>query len=141
MKRKAKKGATLIDVAAGSMLLAVLLIPSVHLIGESRKSNHRLHRREAMLYQADQVMESTKVALGDPTAFAAALATPVDSSAAVTTSDIPDLHTRVRVAADPTVAPAQLLTIQVDLWQDQDGDAAFDRGEPIETLRTQWAAP
>ena len=141
LRSSTRRGATLIDVATGSMLLAVMLIPSVHLIGKSRSSNQRLATRETILYQADQVIENVKIALSEPAAFTSAMATPVDSTQPIPSSDIPNLISRVRIAADATVAPARLLTVVVDVWQDQNGNGSPDRGEPTESIRTQWATP
>ena len=141
MKRSPRRGASLIDVAAGSMLLAVLLIPSIHLIGESQSSHRRLDNRDIILYEADQLVESTRVALSEPAAFAAALATPADVVGAIAVSDGPDLTSRVRVAADTSLPTARLLSIVVDVWHDVDGDSRMDADEVSQTLRTQWAEP
>lgn len=140
-KRSSRRGATLIDVATGSMLLAVLLIPSVHLITESQSSQRRLAKRDIIDFEAEKLIESTKVALSDTAAFNAALASSVDVTGALTVSDGPDLTSRVRVSADTSASPAQLLTIVVDVWHDSNGNNLMDSGETGESLRTQWAAP
>lgn len=136
-----RRGATLIDVAVGSMLLAVLLIPSVHMMGKSKSSNHRLAIRDALVFEADQLLENVKIALANDTAFDAAVLSPSDRTAPMTISDVPHAMSRVRVSADPSVAPSPLLTLIVDVWQDTDRDGNLDSGEPVETLRTQWASP
>jgi hypothetical protein len=136
-----RRGTTLIDVAVGSMLLAVLLVPSVHLIGKSRASNHRLATRDAILYEADRLLESTKTTLGEPTAFNTVLATPSDITQLVPLGDVPNLASRIRVAADPSLPSVELLTILVDVWQDSNGNGSMDSDEPSESLRTQWASP
>ena len=136
-----RRGATLIDVAVGSMLLAVLLIPSVHMMGKSKSSNHRLTIRDALVFEADQLLENVKISLADDASFDAAVRLPTDRSAAMTISDVPHAMSRVRVSADPSVAPTPLLTLVVDVWQDADRDGNLDSGEPVETLRTQWASP
>jgi hypothetical protein len=140
-RRGDRNGATLIDVATGSMLLAVLLIPSMRLISDSQSSSRRLHNRDTALFEAEQLIESTKVALAEPTAFDAALLTPIDATSTVTVSDGPDLTSRVRVAADASLPTAKLLSIVVDVWIDTDGDSRLDTSELSETLRTQWAGP
>jgi hypothetical protein len=140
-RRSLRRGATLIDVATGSMLLAVLLIPAVHLIGRSEASQRRLDLREIMIYQAEQLLESTRVALSEPNAFHQALAVPADTVRILPGSDGPDLAARVRVAADPTLPTAPLLSMVVDVWRDLDGDMNLDTDEPSQSLRTQWAAP
>jgi hypothetical protein len=140
-KRWRRRGATLIDVATGSMLLAVLLIPSIHLISESHSMHARLAHHDIVLFEAEQLIESTKVSLSEPTAFDAAYASGVDVAGTITVSDGPDLNSRVRVAADPGVPGARLLTIVVDVWHDIDGDLRVSPGEPNQSLRTQWASP
>lgn len=140
-KRTRRHGATLIDVATGSMLLAVLLIPSIHLISESRSSQRRLQNRDIINFEADQLMDATRVALSDTAAFDAAMASPIDTSRAIVVTDGPDLTGRVRAGADATLSPARLLTIIVDVWHDANRDGRISTGEPSETLRTQWAAP
>jgi hypothetical protein len=138
---QARAGATLIDVATGSMLLAVLLIPSVHLLGKSKSSQQRLATRETLLFAADQLIESTKVALSEAATFDAAVSNPVDTVQPVASSDVPNLTSRVRIAADAAVQPAILLTVLVDVWQDHDRNGVIDTDEPRESCRTQWSAP
>ena len=136
---RARRGATLIDVAAGSMLLAVLLIPSIHLIGEAQRSHTRLENAEIMLYEAEQLIETTRVALSEPDVFQAALTNPVDVSRPITASDGPELIGRVRVTADPTLPTSPIVSITADVWQDHDRDGRLDDNEPNRSLRTQWA--
>lgn len=137
----ARNGATLIDVATGSMLLAVLLIPSIRLISDSQSCTQRLHNRDTMLFEAERLIESTKVALSEPAVFDAAIATPTDTTSTITVSDGPRLSGRVRVTADASLSSARLLTIIADVWIDADSDSQMDADELSETLRTQWAAP
>jgi hypothetical protein len=137
-----RSGATLLDVAAGSMLLAVILIPSAHLIGQSQSCNARLANRQTMLFEAENRLEATKIALSSPAAFNTAWATPADTRTQITIADGPDLNSRTRIYADSTIpAPARLVTIEIDIWQDIDGDNNMDATEPTETIRTQWASP
>lgn len=94
-----------------------------------------------MLFEAEQLIESAKVALAEPAVFNAAMATPTDVTGTVTVSDGPNLTSRVRVAADASLPTARLLSIVVDVWIDTDGDSRLDTSELSETLRTQWAGP
>jgi len=140
-RTRKRRGATLIDVAIGSMLLSVILIPAVHMVGRSQSANRRLANREIMLYEAEQVIENLKVNLSEPTNFTAALASPVDETRQISVSDGPDLVRRSRVFADPTMPSARLVTIVVDVWYDVDTDGSFDAAEQGETLQTQYSAP
>lgn len=136
-----RRGATLIDVAIGSMLLSVILIPAVRMVGKSQSANRRLANREIMLYEAEQVIENLKVNLSEPTNFAASLTNPIDDTRRIPISDGPDLVRRSRVSTDTTMPSARLVTIIVDVWYDIDTDGVFDAGEQGETLQTQWSAP
>ncbi len=140
-RRSRRAGATLIDVATGSMLLAVLLIPSIHLIGESRSVHRRLVNRDTMLFEAQQLVERTKVSLSEQAAFDAAFAMPVDVRGSIPVVDGPDLTSRVRLSADSGLPTARLLSIVVDVWYDSNRDSQLDANETSETLRTQWASP
>jgi type II secretory pathway component PulJ len=140
-RRTVRTGATLIDVAVGSMLLAVLLIPSVRLISETQSSQQRLTNRDLMLYEAEQLLEATKVALSEVGTFNNAMARPIDNYATIVVPDGPQLVSRVRAEADRSLPTARLLTINVDIWIDANGNGRLDTGEASESLRTQWAAP
>ena len=136
-----RKGATLLDVATGSMLLAVLLIPSIHLIGEARSVHHRLDLHDAIVFEATELIESTRVAYSDPAAFQDVFVASLDRSQTIPISDGPDLLGRVRVEADKSLPGATLLEIIVDVWHDADSDARMGSTEARQTLRTQWASP
>lgn len=138
---RARRGATLLDVATGSMILAILLVPAVHLISESRSAHHRLVQREIALFEANRLLEAAKVSLSDATAFDAALRRPVDSRMTIPVSDGPDLQGRLTIEKDMTLATADLLTLNVDVWRDVNANGRHDADETGEKLRTQWAAP
>ena len=140
-RRPARRGATLIDVAAGSMLLAVLLIPSMRLISDSQSSSRRLHNRDTVLYEAEQLIEASKMALAETAAFNAAWSSPSDTTGRISVSDGPDLTSRLRISADTTMPTARLLNITVDVWIDSNGNLRLDANELSESLRTQWASP
>ena len=140
-KRHARAGATLLDVATGSMLLAVLLIPSVHLIGESRSNNRRLANQDILVYEAQQALESSKVLFSEPATFSNAMTRGSDTVSVRTISDGPDVITRLRANADTTLPSVQLLTIQADAWIDTNRDGRMQGSEASHSLRTQWASP
>ncbi|MFK8112667.1 MAG: hypothetical protein AB8B91_10705 [Rubripirellula sp.] len=139
--RRSRTGATLIDVAVGSMLLSVLLIPSIHLMSESRTHNRRFADRDVLLYEAEQLLEVTKVSLSEPTAFDAAYSTTTDAVGKIPITDGSTLTSRIRVSADTSLPAARLLTITADVWIDTDANSRITAGELSQTLRTQWAAP
>ena len=140
-RRTARRGATLIDVAIGSMLLTVLLIPAVHAIGKSQSANRRLVNREIMLYEAEQIIETVKVQLANTTSFDAVMAAPVDVRRNIAISDGPDLIGRLRAGPDTSMPTARLVSIVADVWYDANSNGLFDRSEQGESLQTQWAAP
>lgn len=136
-----RRGATLLDVAIGSMLLALLLIPSVKLIGESRASRARLKIRDAVVFEAEQLVERTKISLSEPSEFDSAYNSGTDTQGDIWIGDGPRLRRRVRVGPDPTFKQERLVTIIVDVWHDENRNRVMDANEIGETLRTQWAAP
>lgn len=136
-----RQAATLMDVIAGSMIMSTLLIPSAHLINESRSNTHRLNVRQSLIDDAEQVIESTKIQLSQPNAFAKAYSGGIDTVNKHTTAYGPYSVARTRVEPDKSVQPAELATIIVDVWHDDDSDGRLDVGEASATLRTQFAAP
>ena len=146
-RSKRRVAATLMDVVAGSMIMSTLLIPSAHLINESRANTHRLKVRQSLLDDAEQVIEETKIWLSNPDDFESVYSDSFNHSTNVdrvrkhqTTYGTFSLF-RLRVQADEIVRPAQLLTIVVDVWHDDDSDERLDAGEASATLRTQFSAP
>jgi Tfp pilus assembly protein PilX len=136
-----RRGATLIDVAIGSMLLSILLIPAVQMIGNSQSCNRRLANRACMLFEAEQIIENAKIQLSDAATFDKALTNSIDDIGKIAEPDGPLLLGRLQVAADPTMPKAKLVTITAQVWQDADSDGLFDSSEQGESLTTQWAAP
>lgn len=133
-------GGTLIDVAVGSMLLSLLLIPSMQLISKSQMINLRLDDREAMLFEAEQVLEMTKIRLSDPATFGETYNRPIDDVSRRSVNGTSQYLVRLQVYPDRSLA-SELLTIEVSLWRDTDRDGRLDATETSESLRTQWASP
>ncbi|TWT52824.1 hypothetical protein Pla22_04520 [Rubripirellula amarantea] len=138
---RCRRGASLIDVAIGSMLMATLLIPSMNLINESRANSNRLDIRQELLHHAEQTIESTKLTLSEDSAFASAMSRPTDQLVRISSRYGSFALARVQVSADTSVRPAELVTISVDVWQDDDNNRRLDANELSASLRTQWAAP
>ena len=139
--RPIRRGATLIDVALGSMLMASLLIPSLHLISQSQQNTQRLAIRQALLQTAEQEIETLQVRLSEPSRFATTLVRPIIETRTIRTSlEIP-ARIRVQAIADRSVQPARLLTLSVEAWYDKDRDNRLDPDEIVTPLRTQVAAP
>lgn len=136
-----RRGASLIDVAVGSMLLALLLIPSVRWIGQSQTINRRVEDRDAMLFEAEQFIEILTVKMSEPSAFDDAFNRPMDSVTKVQTPGGKIYLARYQVGPDKTLPSAQLLSIDVTVWRDADSDGNLDANEVTETLQTQVAAP
>ncbi|WP_145169055.1 hypothetical protein [Rubripirellula lacrimiformis] len=140
-RRQPQIGATLIDVAIGSMMLSLLLIPSMKWIGHSQSLNQRLEDRDAILFEAEELIETLKVKLSDPTSFADAYNRSIDEIIKVSSNGTKTYLARYQVDPDKTLPKTPLLTIQVTVWFDADRDAVLDSNETSESLQTQWAAP
>lgn len=136
-----RRGATLIDVAMGSWLLAVVLIPSVKLL----RHNERLHRtaqlHDVMLSEADRLAQQTTIDLhrrsaGDLIWTRDQAGTPT----AITVVNTPPLLGKVDFTRDRTLPlTVDALQMTVTVWRDEDGDRRVDADEPREQLLSQIA--
>ena len=140
---KHRRGATLLDVATGSMLLSVLLIPSLHLLTRSQKMNRRLKLHEAMLFEADQLLQQRKIQYSDPVSFTKAWARPMSSPepSKIVTEDGQKLAASVLVQRDTSVKSSKLLSITCQVWQDRNRNGRVDEDEPVEQLQSHWGEP
>tara|TARA_R110002167_G_scaffold360120_1_gene577597 strand:+ start:143 stop:592 length:450 start_codon:yes stop_codon:yes gene_type:complete len=142
-KSKHRRGATLLDVVTGSMLLSVLLIPSLHLVTRSQKMNRRLKLHESMLFEADQLLQQRKLQLSDQVSFTKAWARPMSSPepSTIVTEDGQKLAAGVLVQRDTTVTSSKLLSITSQVWQDRNRNGRVDEDEPVEQLQSHWGEP
>jgi len=143
-KRQKRIAATLIDVAVGSMLMSLLIIPTLHLTVEAQTRNFRLQIREVLLHQANRLMENCKSDLSDKHAFDKAFG----STFATTMKDEMVWKQHESIVSMTTITPdrsvgngVQLLNIVSTAWHDLNQNGRVDTGEPSEALRTQWASP
>jgi len=136
-----RRGATLLDVALGSMLLSLLLIPSMHLVGESRATRARLKLRDTILFEAETAMEQSKTSLSRTGFFRRAHRSGIQQRANLRLTDGPRLRRRVQMSPDTTIAGESLVNIVVHVWDDRNRNWRIDENEMHETLRSQWAAP
>ncbi|TWU54655.1 hypothetical protein Poly51_33740 [Rubripirellula tenax] len=136
-----RQGATLIDVAIGSMLLSLLLIPSVRWIGHSESINQRLEDRDAMLFEAESFIEILKVKMSEPSEFASAFDRPIDDLTKVVSPSGKVFLAQYQLEPDKTLPTAKLLSIRVTVWRDANSNARIDATEVSESLQTQMASP
>lgn len=136
-----RRGATLIDVAIGSMLLSLLLIPVVKMMGQSQTLTARLNDRDAMLFEAEQLVETLKLNLSESSQFDLAHSRGIDQVSRVATSSGKTFITRSQAYADTTLTSSPLISIDVTVWIDANRNGAVDAVETSEMLRTQMARP
>ncbi len=143
--RRSRRGTTLIEVAIGTMLMALLIVPTLAAMNQSEALRRRHHSHRMMLFSAEERLEQEQVALSDAKYFSdvwnAGFGTDTLSKVALDDGGI--LIGRTRVLADTSVgkSPAQLVSITVDVWNDVNGDRRMDATEPHETIQSQWASP
>lgn len=145
---KRRNGATLIDVAMGSMLLAVVLIPTVSLIRDSERTHRERSNREVMLFESERLIEDSKIWLrstsGGITNFQSVVAGRRQNwASAIAVADAPPLRSTTTIERDTSLGriggvEVQLVTIDIVVWQDRNGNRRTDADEPSETLTTQW---
>lgn len=132
----ARHGSTLLDVAAGSAILSLLLIPALGMMGRSNELTNRMAVVDTMLFEANRLMESTKITLCDPTAFAKG-AGARDEPLDVDGTD----RLRGVVTVQPDASISGLLTIDVTVFQDSNRSGGLDTHELRRAIRTQWSQP
>ncbi len=143
-QRKTRLGMSLLDVAIGSFLLAMILIPSARLLRHHDRLQRNRQWQETILFETEQLIERAKIDTADPARFAAARnrARPTVQTVKLHPGDGPPLVGRLTLSADTTVAPSvPLLTIDCTVWHDRNGNGRPDSDEPSETLRTQRSQP
>ncbi|KLU03947.1 putative transmembrane protein [Rhodopirellula islandica] len=133
--RTLRRGATLIDVAVGAALLSLVLIPALSLMGQSSQLLQRMDRQDQLLFEAERLMEQTKVDLCDPTQFASTRGT---LEAIVTGNETRSMRSQVSIQ-DSLVL--NLVTLNVVVWEDGNNNSSLDAGELSQSLRTQWSQP
>ncbi len=138
---KPRRGATLIDVAIGSMLLTLLLIPSFQWIGHSQSINRRLEDRDAMLFEAEQLIETFRVKMSYRDAFDDVYSRSIDDLTKIQTPGGAIFLARYQIGPDTTVGKSELLNINVAIWRDTISNGSLDLTETSESMHTQVAAP
>ncbi|MFG0266640.1 MAG: hypothetical protein ACF8AM_16060 [Rhodopirellula sp. JB055] len=128
-------GATLIDVAVGAALLSLVLIPALNLMGQSSQLIQRMDRQDQLLFEAERLVEQTKIDLCDPIQFASMRGT---LTAAVVGDETKSMRSEVSVT--DSLVP-NLVTINVTVWEDENNNGSLDPGELSQALRTQWSQP
>ncbi len=145
MNHNRRHGSTLIEVAIGSMMMAVLLIPAMRLMSESDSLGRRHETHLDILFWAEECLEQAKIAMSDPIQFdyAWSASSGTDQTTKIAIDGGADLLCRTRILADKSVgtSPGRLVTISVEVWNDTNGTSRFESGEPNESLHTQWASP
>ncbi len=140
-----RRGTTLIEVAIGSMMMAILILPTLAAMNQSESLRRRHESHRVMLFTAEEQLEQEKVLLSDSDYFDSAWGSAIGSDVTkkIVIDDGPDLVCRTRLLADPSVGstPARLVSVTVDVWRDTNGDRQLDSLEPHETVQTQWASP
>ncbi|MCC9658068.1 hypothetical protein LOC70_19870 [Rhodopirellula sp. JC737] len=133
--RLRNRGATLIDVAVGAGLLSLVLIPALSLMGQSSKLLQRLEIQDQLLFEAEKLIEQTKIDLCDPAVFASRRGT---FEAQVVGNETDSLRSRLTIENSIT---SNLVTIEVTVWEDANNSRSLNANELSETLRTQWSQP
>lgn len=144
-----RRGATLIDVAVGSMLLAVVLIPSLQLMRENETLFRQRALSELALYECEQLLAQRKIWLqrrnGAATNFDVVLVNGSDQeSGLITPADSPPLRGETVVTRDSSLSAATGLTVEIvridaTVWRDANNNQRVDADEAVERLSTFWA--
>ncbi|PHQ35764.1 type IV pilus modification PilV family protein [Rhodopirellula bahusiensis] len=132
-RRSIQHGATLIDVAIGAALLSLVLIPALGLMGQSSQLLQKLDVQDQLLFEAERIIEQTKIDLCDPIQFATRRGT---FDAVVVGNETTSMRSRLTI--EDSLAPS-LLTMDALVWKDSNNNGEPDEGELSQQLRTQWS--
>lgn len=145
IRKQIRSGSTLLEVAIGSMMMALLIVPAMRALNDSDGLRRRHESHDVILFTAEEKLEREKVSLSSSAYFANAVASSrgIDRIEKIDVPNGADLICRTRIVADNSVGrvPAQLVTITVDVWNDANGDRLLNATESHETIQTQWASP
>lgn len=131
-----RRGASLIDVAAGAAVLSLVLIPAMQLMGKSTILLSDMAIKEALLFEAERAIQTQLIELCDVDAFDLATS-PGDQP--VTDNHSKQYRTRMQLIRDPQIVG--LLTIRCIAYQDTNANGRLDSDELQQTLQTQWCRP
>ncbi|EMI28016.1 MAG: hypothetical protein CMM00_05770 [Rhodopirellula sp.] len=132
-RRSIRHGATLIDVAVGAALLSLVLIPALGLMGQTSQLLQRLDVQDQLLFEAERIIEQTKIDLCDPVQFATRRGT---FDAVVVGNETTSMRSRLTI--EDSLTPS-LLTMDALVWEDRNNNGQPDEGELSQQLRTQWS--
>jgi Tfp pilus assembly protein PilV len=135
-----RSGTTLIEVAIATMMLAVLIVPAVKLVGQSRDLQRRNSDENELAWQAENLLDRYRIEMKRSTQFDTYYGTGLSRI-----DDLPSLHLvgakgRVQISRDRSSA-GRLVSLSVQTWSDQNRDGRLDTNEPVVTLKTAVSAP
>lgn len=134
-RQPARKGSSLVDVIAATMLTAAVLVPSTRVLRDSISTSQRLQLHQELLIRCQNVLdaEMQRVSQGRR----------LKTSRGRLSSDSGQLHYQV-LSTDQTVAggqPGQLIAVSALVWEDGNRNNRHDSGEPHVSLLSKIPAP
>ncbi len=136
--KRRRVGSTLLDVALGASVLAILLVPSMHLVSQHEQIATRTQLRERLLYEADRILQEQRILLRDRQVLNDAFGSPAETLTKLSIDSFPNCLTKISWVPELNVGSKStpLVTVIVDVWQDRNGNQTADSDEPFQSLRT-----
>lgn len=130
-----RRAASLLEVAIASMMMAMLLVPSIKLVAQSDAMHRRLTDRDELLLHARSVADEFRFEVRDPVQFDRRQ----NRTLAVRNVDSDTLErVRARITTSSDLS-GQLMRVNIQTWSERGGNRRPDPGEPSVTLDTQIA--
>jgi Tfp pilus assembly protein PilV len=135
-----RRGTTLIEVAIATMMLAVLIVPAVKLVGQSRDLQRRTSDENELAWQAENLLDRYRIEMKRSSQFDTYYGTGLNRVENLPSLQLAGAKGRVQISSDRSAA-GRLVSLSVQTWSDQNRDGRLDGNEPVVLLKTAVSAP
>lgn len=125
---------TYLELIAAIVILAITLVPASRFLTDSMTARRHLERDRILVILATQVIEEQMAAINDTF-------TTTDEEGTFVAQGLPEIayRKRRRDASDQGGIPGLLMVIEVEVWEDKNGDLRRNNGETRVRLFTKMA--
>lgn len=132
--QRKQRSFTFVELIAATAILAICIVPATKFLADSLTMRRELEQQRTMVILAIQMIEEQMAVING--AF-----TTTDEKATFASQGLPTLAYRVRRRDESNKGgiPGLLMAIEVEVWEDTDGDLHRDPDEPRLKLHTKMA--
>jgi type II secretory pathway pseudopilin PulG len=139
-KDRRRRGATLVEVAIATMMLAVLIVPAVKLVGQSRDLQRRVTDENELVWQAENLLDRYRIEMKRSSQFNTYYSTGLNRVDDLQSLHLASVKGRVQIARDRSTT-GRLVTLSVETWSDANRNGRRDGDERFVALRSAVSAP